>query len=575
VEAKYEKPSNGLDGDKYGEDSESSSDEEEDDEGFLATEELDKSISQTLRAIRAKDPRVYDTSVTFYAPIEQDGEDEMSEIKKEKPMYLSDYHRKNLLTGYIGPEEESKDEQHPTYAQEQDELKAVVVKQIHAAVEDSSDSEDSNAEFLKPARKRNPTDQGVPSGLRKLEVVNAEKDPETFLSNFMAARAWVPGDGARFQPFDSDDEEDEERAEKFEAAYNLRFEDPTHANETLKSYARDIVAAKSVRREDTNSRKKQRDILRAKKDAERMERDEERARLKKLRMDEMEEKLKMIQKAAGLKGKSLKEEEWTKILEEGWDDKTWETELNKRFGDDYYAEEEVGSEASSDGSGHEVKSRKKKKPSKPKWDDDIDIKDIVPDFEDEEQANERPAFTLSDSEPEQDVDKDQGGHAQRSKTSKQHKRDRINQQRESRIERKKIEALVDNQLDLNLPLKSSKQTTRFRYRDTSPISFGLTPMDILMAPDASLNQFVGLKKMAAFRDPEKKKKDKKKLGKKARLRQWRKDTFGDEEGPNMESLETELEGPPVAEDQDGKVVEGKRKKKRSRNKGKKIAQVVG
>ena len=574
MEAKYEKPtkrSNGQNGDKYDEDSESSS-EEEDDEGFLATAELDQSISQTLQAIRSKDPRVYDTSVTFYTPIDKDEVGKTPEAKKGKPMYLSDYHRENLLKGHVGAGDEADEDQPTTYAQEQDELKSVVVMEMHAAAENSSDSEGSDGEFLKPAQRRVVADRNAPSGLDKMEVVNADKDPETFLSNFMAARAWVPGDGARFQPFESDDEEEEERAEKFEAAYNLRFEDPKHSNETLKSYARDIVAAKSVRREETNSRKKQRDAQRAKEDAERMEREEERVRLKKLKVEEMEEKLKRIKKAAGLTGKSLREDEWSKIIEEGWDDKTWEAEMSKRFGDDYYAEEEVGSDCDGGAPGNLAKS-KKKKPRKPKWDDEIDIKDIVPNFEDDEQANEKPAFTLSDSELEQDADADDGGLIKKSKTSKQHKKDRINQQRESRIERKKIEALVDNQLDLDVPLKSSKQATRFRYRETSPTSFGLTPLDILMAPDSSLNQFAGLKKMAAFRDPEKKKKDKKRLGKKARLRQWRKETFGDEEGPKVDFPEVDTGGV-VAVGEVGNVVEGKRKKKRSRNKGKKIAELM-
>jgi protein KRI1 len=54
-----------------------------------------------------------------------------------------------------------------------------------------------------------------------------------------------------------------------------------------------------------------------------------------------------------------------------------------------------------------------------------------------------------------------------------------------------------------------------------------------MADDTQLNQFAGLKKLASFREAEKKEKDQKKLGKKARLRQWRKDTFGNEDGPEF------------------------------------------
>jgi protein KRI1 len=87
-----------------------------------------------------------------------------------------------------------------------------------------------------------------------------------------------------------------------------------------------------------------------------------------------------------------------------------------------------------------------------------------------------------------------------------------------------------------------------------------------MAPDASLNQFAGLKKIASFRDPEKKRKDKKNLGKKARLRQWRKETFGNEDGPEITIGASAVD---VFEDENGvDIVEGKKKKKRSRkNKG--------
>jgi protein KRI1 len=92
----------------------------------------------------------------------------------------------------------------------------------------------------------------------------------------------------------------------------------------------------------------------------------------------------------------------------------------------------------------------------------------------------------------------------------------------------------------------------------------LTARDILMAPDSSLNQFAGLKKMASFRDAEKKRKDKKHLGKKARLRQWRKETFGNEDGPEIVSADSVAGLGNDVEDLDA----GRKKKKRSRkNKG--------
>ncbi|KAE9379148.1 Krr1-domain-containing protein [Stipitochalara longipes BDJ] len=564
LEEKYQKPAkptNGPYGDKYDEDSSSSDDEDEDDEGFLATEALDAEISATLQAIRSKDPRVYDEKVTFYAPIEVGDNEVAAPEKKDKPMYLSDYHRENLLQGHTGADEE--EEKAPrTFAEEQEHLKKSIVQEMHAAAEESPDEDDEDGGFLIPKSKPPFSVQGIhPSRASKVKVdldaATAEKDPETFLSNFMAARAWVPSDGARFQPLESDDEEEDERAEKFEAAYNLRFEDPKGSNEMLKSYARDVVAAKTVRREEASGRKKQRDTQREKREAERAEREEERARLRRLKIEEMEGKLQKIKKAAGLRGKTLKDEEWTKFLDDGWDDEQWEAEMNKRFGDDYYAEQEASSNNSDADS--DVGGSKKKKVKKPKWDDDIDIKDLIPEFEEEEESQKQPAFTLSDSE---DDDEDENEKApEKSKTNKDRQQERQAKKKAARLERKKIEDLVDSKMELDVPTKS-KQPTKFRYRETSPTSFGLTTADILMAPDTSLNQFAGLKKMASFRDPDKKRKDKKHLGKKARLRQWRKETFGNENGPEIVINTDATEG----NDAGGgvNIVNGGRKKKRSR-----------
>jgi protein KRI1 len=566
VEEKYQKqpkPANGQYGDKYDEDSESSSDEDEDDDGFLATEALDAEISATLQAIRSKDPRVYDEKVTFYTPIEENAAEGTTDARKQqKPMYLRDYHRENLLKGDVSVDEEENAPR--TYVEEQEDLKKSIVREMHAAADDDSGSDGKNddGDFLVPKSRPQLSDQGVhPSRQDKVtvDVSIADKDPETFLSNFMASRAWVPSDGSRFQPLESDDEEEDERAENFEAAYNLRFEDPKGSNEMLKSYARDIIAAKSVRREEPNIRKKQRKLERQRKEAEKAEREDERARLRRLKIEEMEGKLQKIKRAAGIGGRTLKDEEWTKFLDEGWDDDKWEAEMKKQFGDDYYAEEEVGSEAE-DGTVEGNGDKKKRKIKKPKWDDDIDITDLVPEFEEEEESHNKPAFTLADSEIEIEEENP-------SKSSKDKRQDKLAKKKAARLERKKIEGLVDSHLDIDLSLKS-KNPGSFRYRETSPTSFGLTARDILMAPDAALNQFAGLKKMASFRDVEKKRKDKKNLGKKARLRQWRKETFGNEEEPEFSVGDTS--GTEIRVETSADIVEGKNKKKRSRkNKGSK------
>ncbi|KAH7360519.1 KRI1-like family C-terminal-domain-containing protein [Rhexocercosporidium sp. MPI-PUGE-AT-0058] len=570
LEEKYQdstKKAKGQYGDKYDEDSESSDDEEEDDEGILATEELDAQISDALNAIRSKDPRVYKTDVTFYTPIEeQDGDAEAAEVpgyKKQKPMHLSDYHRENLLKGHA---EADNDEEPPprTFAQEQEDLKRTIVQEMHAAAADSSEDEEHEDDgFLVPKANPRASIHGVHHSRAAkvkvdLDIASADKNPETFLSNFMAARAWVPSDGARFQSLESDDEEEDDRAEKFEEAYNLRFEDSKGSNEFLKSYARDVIAAKSVRREEPSGRKKQRDNLREKLEAGKKEREEERARLRRLKIEEAEDKLKKIKKAAGLRGKTLKGEEWADFLDDGWDDEKWESEMNKRFGEEYYAELEANSDAED-----EEAQVSKKKVKKPKWDDDIDINDLIPEFDDED--SKKPEFTNSDSELSENEDDDM---PKKIGTSKDRQQEKQAKKKAARLERKRLEELVDSKMDFDIPTKS-KQPTLFRYRDTSPTSFGLTARDILMAPDASLNEFAGLKKMATFRDAEKKRKDKKKLGKKARLRQWRKETFGNEDGPEI-VLSTDE--PQVNNDDDLDIVESGRKKKKRSRKSKGLSQ---
>ncbi|KAL2752708.1 hypothetical protein ACRALDRAFT_1083349 [Sodiomyces alcalophilus JCM 7366] len=529
-------------------DSDSSS---EDEEGFLVTEELDAQISATLSAIKNKDPRVRDKNFKFFQSTADD-EDPGPSKKKEKPLRLKDYHREKILAGDVGASDDEEEVPPQTYVQEQEALKKSIVSEIHKATADGdSDDQDSDDQFVtrkeKPKEKLDtngvhPSRAAVVSTITETDVVNADKDPETFLSNFMASRAWVHDGGRNWEAFESDDDDGHvDKAEEFEQAYNLRFEDPHKSNEVLRSYARDITASKSVRREELTGRKRQRQLEKEKQEAEKQQRREEKARLRRMKLEEAEAKLAKIKQAAGLSGKDIKEEDWMWLLDGAWDDKKWEEEMQKRFGDDYYAEPEVGSSGDEEDGGK----KKKRKPKKPKWDDDIDITDIVPDFEDDS----KPDITLTDDEDEHENEDDEddgdgdGRPAKKRRTTKDHKKERLAAKQAAKAERRKLEALVDARMDLDHPdvlagaedgdpeaAETGKQAAarmRFRYRETSPQSFGLTPRDILFAPsDSALNQFAGLKKLAPFRDPEKKRKDKKRLGKKARLREWRRETFG-------------------------------------------------
>lgn len=561
--------------------------EDEDDDGVLASEALDAQIDATLRAIRSKDLRVYDENSTFYTDMGDEGLGATDTKKsKQKPMYLSDYHRENLLAGANGADEEK--EQPATYAQLQDDLRSTIVQEMHAAVKDSLAQDagkavdagsDSDDDFL--IRKQSKAEHVLyraPSKQVELNVEAADQDPDTYLSNFMAARAWLPSAGSQIKPFESDDDEEDQRAEAFEEAYNMRFENPANANEKLMSHARDAAAKYSVRKESTNTRKKARDAERAKKDFEKQEREEEKARLRKLQVAEMEDKVRKIKEAAGLRGKAMNEQDWSALLDEGWDDARWEAGMKERFGDEYYADHESEPEIPKNGHG-------KHKPRKPRWEDDIDIMDLVPDFDAAEELG-KPHFSLSEEDgggspsPVRDQDTDEqdvmsNKHVKAKQNRKDlKKREREEERKEGRKERRMIEKMVEERLNAEDTIAGVgvKKSGQFRYRETSPSAFGMTAHDILMASDSQLNQYAGLKKMAAFRDIEKKRKDKKRLGKKARLREWRKETFGSEEGPqktladllSQQDRGEEASSKPDKGRVNNVIGEGKKKRKRSK-----------
>lgn len=578
-------------------DDSSSDDEDEDDAAELATAELDDEILATLQAIKNKDPRRLDPKVTFYRDFENaEGGEGAEKVKSEKPMYLQDYHRENYMKGMNGEEVEEDEEVVPTYQQEQDQLKRELVGSMHAAGK-SQDNEDEDDFLVAKSRSRHedlpPLKKSKSKKAAKItdaDVKDADKDPETFLSNFMAARAWLPSNpGSRFAPLESDDSDDDARADEFEEAYNLRFEDPAKANEKLASFARD-VGKYGVRRDEKTGRAKARDREKERKEALKKELEEDKARLRKLKIEEAEEKVKKIKEAAGLRGKDVDLDAWRGVIEGDFDDDKWEEEMKRRFGEDYYA---AGSDEDEEGSDEETAAAKRKA-KKPKWNDDIDIGDLIPDFD----AGDKPTVSLSDVESEDEEadggvpveEDDESGEEKKKKpkSKKDRAREKSEAKRASRKERMQIESIVDSTLPLTMA-----PTAGFRYRETSPNSFGLSARDILFADDAALNEFAGLKKMAAFRDDEKKRRDKKKFGKKARLKAWRREQFGDAEEPTggFEKIVTK-DGEAVemekkrwtkkrkADDGEGDVeegakevaadgeTEGKRKKKRSKkNKG--------
>jgi len=86
-------------------------------------------------------------------------------------------------------------------------------------------------------------------------------------------------------------------------------------------------------------------------------------------------------------------------------------------------------------------------------------------------------------------------------------------------------------VDASLPLDVEMQrgSSAFRYRETSPVDFGLSSAEIFAATDAQLNNLAGLKRLVPYRDADRKQRDRRKITKKS-LKRWRKDVFGSTKG---------------------------------------------
>ncbi|KAF3929351.1 hypothetical protein AA313_de0210442 [Arthrobotrys entomopaga] len=542
---------------------ESSSSEDEDEFGELVTRDIDAQIKATISAIKSKDPRVYDPKQTFFQD-DTAGATRDDKTRKEKGMTLKQYHQKNIMEGYTGEDDEDGDAPPRTYVEEQEYLKKTVVGEMHAAVEGSDDEVD----FL--IRKEKPVEAEEEETTATALPENPDEDPEGFLDAFFSTKAWVPKGADINLPFESDDSEEEDAAEEFEQMYNMRFEDPTIDDRSkIITHARDIAKQKSLRREEKSRRKKARDEKKDRKTRQEEERAAEKNRLRKLRVEELEKKIKMVQEAGGLDldaGVEAMEDKWKKFLDDAWEgEKGWEEKMGEIYGDKYYEEEEDLEQ--------ERKGKTSKKPKKPTWDDDIDIDDLVPDFKADE--------SISDDEEggvplEESAEIEASSSAVPEKPKKSGKKDK----RTERLLRAQIESYVDDKMPLSLP-GSSKHggAGAFRYREVTPESFQLTPTDILFAGDKQLNTYVGLKKLASYRDDAKKAKDRKRYakGKGFKLREWRKDVFG-----KTEVTWEDLNGGGSSKDKSrkekkvksSKLSEGevesseKKKKRRRKNKGK-------
>ncbi|GAV30533.1 hypothetical protein PMKS-004047 [Pichia membranifaciens] len=527
-------------GDDSNSDEEDEEDEEEDDYGELLTENVESGLNEVLKAIKTGDQRLFDSSVNFFKTDDASIGGSDNTTKASKPVYLKEYHLSNLLA-----RDEEKDQpidEEKPYAIQQKEDKENLVKEIHNALggEDSSDDEDSF--LIKKEKKVGETHK--PSTV--LSLPDPEKEgKEKFLEAFMENHAWLPNKGEEVRIENEDDSDFDKAAEEFENAYNFRYEDPKSTE--IVSYARSQA---TMRREKMNSRKRERSKLQEEAAREKEEVNEGLKKKKLKKMNLVMDRIKEIKEAVG---DQVSDDKIVKVfgdslMNEDFDDQEWDAKMNEIFNDEYYAEDDQTLK-------------------KPEWDDDLGMEDenYGDDIEDEEvgKESEKPEKEMKDNSS---VVSSHKSEKKEQKLAKRQEKKKVKEVVERLVESKTLDILDEVQEERGRDKDKSKYS--FKYREVSPESFGLTYNEIFQADDKDLNELIGLKKLAPYRPHEKASKDKRKVTKSKNMREWRKRTFGSEDGiSNVADMEIKI--PSIVFDNNSRsnTQEPKQKKRKSKSKG--------
>ncbi|CAX42759.1 protein Kri1 homologue, putative [Candida dubliniensis CD36] len=524
----------------------SSSSEEEDEFGDLITEDVETGINQVLQTIKTNPSKLLDPNVKFFEDPESIEYNETT--KKHKPLYISDYNRMQLLDQAKGKQTNEQEEEEEgtgsfddqktidgqksfvtVQKEEKDQLLAEIKKAFDEDIEDDSDEEkkeekEQDDDFFRKKDEKQFKNEAEDKDniIGGSNLPDPNQDQQGFLNAFLDSKAWIPKKGDKIINLDKIDqtyeEEFDEAVEKFENAYNFRYEDPNGGSEII-SYARNQA---TLRRSKTNSRKRQRE---KRQELKRQEDEIIQDLLKKkktAKINKVVDRLSKIKQAIGgdpnNNNNSVVDDETIErvfgdsLLNDDFDDADWDNKMAEIFNEQYY-EAEL---------------------EKPTWDDDDDEimgGDINSDEEQEQEQEEEEGEVASNSESESESEEP---------PNKKSKKDLLKAKKSIKKEKQslkeKAQAIVEaNTLKLMDEIEEERGRQRendghekeikFKYREVSPETFGLTTRDIILADDKQLNNFISIKKFAPYRPKELRLKDKRKYTKKKHLQEWKKETF--------------------------------------------------
>ncbi|KAF8331256.1 Krr1-domain-containing protein [Amanita rubescens] len=423
--------------------------------------------------------------------------------------------------GLLVPREKTKDEME----REEEEYRAYLKKEVGSDLEDLITVEKVNDEFAQ-AEKSSDIEVDAKKKKKKKKskeskVKSKEQEDHEFLMSYILNRGWIDKSSGHIptykevtsskkskskskakSPIALASESDSEAApdaeggsdagdseldsdasfeslnDHFESSYNFRFEEP--GADKIPTFPRNLP--NTVRRQDS-TRKDARARKQERKEAELEQKREEVRRLKNLKMKEIRKKLEMIGKEGG-RGKNVDEDQALHQLDldAEWDPDEHDKQMTRLYTND--ADAVVDEE-------------------KPMWEDDIDIGDIhisgdeQPNIIDDSKKDKKKKKKKKDDDEDH---MDEGGvdidemDADVVRDDDEEEWDGTEEMRKRKL--KEYMGELDA-LDFNDVVAGMK--TRFRYAPVKSESFALTPVEILMATDQELNQYVSIRKYAPYR----------------------------------------------------------------------------
>ncbi|KAJ1856821.1 Ribosome biogenesis protein Kri1 [Coemansia sp. RSA 1822] len=452
--------------------SDSDSSEAEDDNGDLISPELDAQIMKTLTALQTKDSSVYDEKVNFFseeAVRKAEAAWKAKKVQESAPgMTLTEYQLKVDMEhgGVVDEEREVLKTTSMTHVEEQRALK-------NAFKEAADADEQSDDDVLVKKQKTNEESAREDAEYRKFLLENVTGDvsdrrafmswagsndaesgapgsgDQKFLMNYILNRGWINTDmGSTVHEIVDKEEDDEliDRTDDFESKFNFRFAE--EGGTQITSYPREIEG--SLRRTD-DRRKLARERAKERKAELKRQKAEELKRAKNQKKRAVLDKLAEIQAITGNSSVGFDDLD----LEGDFDADKFQAQMTKLFDNAEYDDS-----------------------VKPTWDDDIEIDDIV----DADGDAEGDDFIM-DADYLEPTAVDPQALASTTRELKATVSDYMDN-----YYQQDFEDVIGDDL-----------TTRFKYAKVKPVNFGLSAAEILLADDSMLNEYVSIKKMAAYR----------------------------------------------------------------------------